>query len=222
MRTMKNSKAIIALFAVAALAVAALLLRPRQEAEPGSSSDGRVERTKPHAAERARAAVPKAAADDVSSEESDDGQAQSGDSPAQEEMSEEERREAEDEKKVDEFDSLTDKWMEKEGGEVTMKDMDDFVAKFKSVPAARREECLRRALNLVSDDHVLLLAGILFDKSVEKEYVELVFNDVLNRDESVKKLILPKILEDRSHPCWADTAWILDVTGELPKKQNNP
>ena len=26
-----------------------------------------------------------------------------------------------------------------------------------------------------------------------------------------------KIFKDKSHPCWADTAWILDVTGELQK-----
>ena len=136
----------------------------------------------------------------------------------EEEKSEEELREEEEEKKVDAFDSLTDKWMEKEGGEVTMKDMDAFVAAFKSVPDKRKDECLHRALNLVSDDHVLLLAGILFDKTVEKEYLELVFNDILNRDEGVKKLVLPKIYEDKTHPCWADTAWILDVTGETPNK----
>ena len=129
-------------------------------------------------------------------------------------------QEEEEEKKVAAFDSLTDKWMKKSGGEVTMKDMDDFVAAFKSIPASRKDECLHRALNLVSDDHVLLLAGILFDKSIDREYLELVFNDVLNRDEEVKKLILPKILKDKDHPCWADTAWILDVTGELPKKEN--
>ena len=128
---------------------------------------------------------------------------QSGDS-AEDAKAEEERREAEEEKKVEAFDSMTDKWMN--------------VSAFKSIPARRREECLQRALNLVSDEHVLLLAGILFDNTVEKEYVELVFNDVLNRDESVKKLILPKIYKDPSHPCWADAAWILDVTGEIPKK----
>ena len=132
----------------------------------------------------------------------------------------EELQEEDGEKKVEAFDALTDKWMEKEGGEVSMKDMDDFVVAFKSVPKARKDECLHRALNLVSDDHVLLLAGILFDKSIDREYLELVFNDVLNRDEEVKKLILPKILKDKDHPCWADTAWILDVTGELPKKEN--
>ena len=134
---------------------------------------------------------------------------------------EEELRAEDEEKKVDAFDSLTDKWMEKDGGTVTMKDMDAFVAAFKSVPGKRKDECLHRALNLVSDDHVLLLAGILFDKTVEKEYIELVFNDILNRDEGVKELILPRIFKDRTHPCWADTAWILDVTGKTPNKENS-
>ena len=145
----------------------------------------------------------------------------SGDGEKQEEKTPEELQEEEAEKKVEAFDSLTDKWMEKPSGEVTMKDMDDFVAAFKSLPDARKDECLHRALNLVSDDHVLLLAGILFDKSIDKEYLELVFNDILNRDEEVKKLVLPKIFKDKEHPCWADTAWILDVTGELPKKEKS-
>lgn len=155
---------------------------------------------------------------DAQSVEEDAGPAEP-EEPA-EEKSEEELREEADEKLVDAFDSLTDRWMEKEGGEVTMKDMDDFVAAFKVVPDDRKEECLHRALNLVSDDHVLLLAGILFDKTVDKEHIELVFNDVLNRDEEVKKLILPKIYKDKTHPCWADTAWILDATGETPNKEN--
>ena len=159
-------------------------------------------------------------AEEETDEESGDGESEMVGVEA-EEKSEEELREEEEEKKVEAFDSLTDKWMEKEGGEVTMKDMDSFVAAFKSVPDGRKDECLHRALNLVSDDHVLLLAGILFDKTVEKEYLELVFNDILNRDEDVKKLILPRIYKDKTHPCWADTAWILDVTGETPNKENN-
>lgn len=169
--------------------------------------------------------APKGAATKIAESEDTDAESEDEGEDAGEESAEsktpEELQEEEDEKKVEAFDSLTDKWMEKDGGEVTMKDMDDFVAKFKSVPDARKDECLHRALNLVSDDHVLLLAGILFDKSIDKEYLELVFNDVLNRDEEVKKLILPKIFKDKDHPCWADTAWILDVTGELPKKEES-
>jgi hypothetical protein len=92
-----------------------------------------------------------------------------------------------------------------------------FAATFRKVPSTRREECIHRALNLVPDENVMVLAGILFDKSFEKEIIETVFNDVLNRDESVKKPLLLQLFKDKAHPCWADVAWILDVTGELPK-----
>jgi hypothetical protein len=35
----------------------------------------------------------------------------------------------------------------------------------------------------------------------------------------VKKPILKELFKDREHPNWADTAWILDVTGEMPKQE---
>ena len=122
-----------------------------------------------------------------------------------------------DEKLVDAFDALVDSWMEPRDAGVSLADSDAFVAAFRKLPEERREECLQRALNLVPDDNVMLLAGILMDKSIDQELVELVFNDVLNRDEEVKKPILQEIFKDKSHPCWADTAWILDVTDDLPK-----
>lgn len=145
---------------------------------------------------------------------------ETGDADPEPEMSEEEKAAAEEERLVDAFDNLTDKWMEPAKDGVTMKDIDAFVRQFKSVPANRKDECLHRALNLVPDENVMLLAGILLDKSLDKEMIELVYNDVLNRDEEVKKPILQEIFKDKEHPCWADTAWILDVTGELPGKKD--
>ena len=140
------------------------------------------------------------------------------DSESKEEpLTEEEKREAEEEKLVEAFDDLTDKWQEPSAKGVTMADIDNFAAAFRKVPKARQDECVHRALNLVPDENVMLLAGILMDKTMDKEIVETVFNDVLNRDEDVKKPILQQIFKDKDHPCWADTAWILDVTGELPK-----
>ena len=132
------------------------------------------------------------------------------------EMTEEEKKEAEEEKRVEEFDKTVDKWMEPQGKSVTMAEVDKFRDMFRRVPKARKEECVHRALNLIPDENVMLLAGILFDKEQDKEIIELVYNDVLNRDEDVKKPILQQIFKDRDHPNWADTAWILDVTGELP------
>ena len=132
-------------------------------------------------------------------------------------QTEEEKREAEEEKLVNDFDDLTDKWQEPSAGGVTMSDIDDFAKSFRKIPKNRQDECIHRALNLIPDENVMLLAGVLMDKSMDKEIVETVYNDVLNRDEDVKKPVLQQIFKDKTHPCWADTAWILDVTGELPK-----
>lgn len=141
--------------------------------------------------------------------------------PADEQSEEEKAAEAE-AKLVDAFDAMTDTWMEPSDKGVTMAEIDRFVKQFKQVPKARQDECLHRALNLVPDENVMLLAGILMDKTVDKELVELVFNDILNRDEDVKKPILQQVYKDKSHPCWADVAWILDVTGEKPEASTAP
>ena len=136
-----------------------------------------------------------------------------------EELSEEEKLAQEEDRRVDEFDSETDRWMDAEVKKSpTMADIEGFRQKFSKIPAARKEECLQRALNLIPDDNVMLLTGILMDKAADKEQVQLIYNDILNRDEVVKKPILQIIFQDKEHPCWADTAWILDVTGELPEK----
>ena len=132
---------------------------------------------------------------------------------------EDEKGEAEREKCVEDFDNLTDKWMEPSSKGASMEDIDRFAKLFRQVPKDRQDECIHRALNLIPDENVMLLAGVLMDKSMDKEIIETVYNDVLNRDELVKKPILLEIFKDKSHPCWADTAWILDVTGELPKKK---
>ena len=123
------------------------------------------------------------------------------------------------EKLVDAFDALTDKWQEPAADKVTMDEVKKFRERLAKVPKSRKEECVQRALNLVPDENVMLLAGILFDKSQDREILELVYNDILNRDEDVKKPILREVFKDKEHPCWADTAWILDVTGEWPNKK---
>ncbi len=144
--------------------------------------------------------------------------------PDKEEMSTssaEELRDLAEEKAVETFDALVDKWMDESKTGVSMADIVQFTRQFKELPKTRRGECLQRALNLVPDENVMVLLGVLMDKTVEREYVEQVFNDVLNRDEDVKKPILQQIFKDKTHACWADVAWILDATGELPKKGTN-
>ena len=130
-----------------------------------------------------------------------------------------ESREIEEARLVDAFDAETDRWLDaKTTHPPSMEEIDAFRDMFRMLPAKRKEECLQRSLNLIPDENIMLLVGILMDKSEDKKIVELIYNDMLNRDESIKKPILLQIFKDKEHPCWVDTAWILDVTGEIPKK----
>lgn len=218
---MKKSPVFAVAAAVIALAAAAvwLVLRaPRQDggqetAVSESARTGRIADAKSGASKvTGQSAAERREANDAGEVAKTEGAADGG----EEELTEEEKREKEDEARVDAFDGMTDKFMDAEEDRkpVTMDDVKKFRELFKRLPKERKEECLHRALNLIPDENVMLLAGILMDKDEEKELVELVFNDILNRDESVKQVLLKEIIKDRSHPCWADTAWILDVTGK--------
>ena len=151
-----------------------------------------------------------------------DGDDEDGDDAADAEPTAEEKAEAEADKLVEEFDELTDKWTEtaKKSSPPTMDDIDAFVEKFRKVPADRKDECIHRALNLIPDENVMLLAGILMDKGQDEETVDAVFSDILNRDENVKLPVLREIIKDTKHSCWKTAAWILDVTKQAPSGES--
>ena len=149
--------------------------------------------------------------------EDDSESEMTGNDPAAE-KTEEEMQAEKDEELVDAFDKLTDEWQDPVDSDVPMADVEKFCQQFNKIPDARKEECLQRALNLLPDANIMLLAGILTDKEQPREYLDLVFNDVLNRDDDVKKPLLQLIYKDKEHPCWETTAWILDATGETPGK----
>lgn len=218
---MSARKTAVVVCVFAALLAAVALFRstsPSPEGEPsGAAGQGGASETSGTYEAASRTNKAEQAPADERPDASDDSEA--GGYSEQEPKTEEEIREAEDEKKVEAFEALTDKWMEPSKAGVTMKDVDEFAAQFRKLPKARKTECLQRALNLIPDENVMLLAGILMDKTQDRELVELVYGDVLNRDEAVKKPILQQIFKDKSHPCWADTAWILDVTGERPRRK---
>ena len=211
-----KAKLWLALTAVAVAAIVVVMVVPSpsqsQSNEAALEGDCGVRGT-------VRPAGEPAAATDVSPDatQSQDDET-SSEETSEEPQTEEERREAEEEKLVNAFDDLTDKWQEPSAKGVTMADVDNFAKQFRQVPKARQDECIHRALNLVPDENVMLLAGVLMDKTMDKEIIETVYSDILNRDEDVKKPILQQIFKDKTHPCWTDTAWILDVTDELPKK----
>ena len=134
----------------------------------------------------------------------------------------EEKAEAEAEKLVEVFDALTDGWMEGKATRApTMKDIDAFAESFRNVPADRKDECIHRALNLIPDENVMLLAGVLMDKQQPAEIVDAIFGDILNRDEAVKLPVLKEIIKDPKHKCWKDAAWILDVTKQPSENEGS-
>lgn len=119
---------------------------------------------------------------------------------------------------VEEFDNATDKWTNPVDGEISTKEVYAFADAFSRVPAKYKRESLQRALNLIPDDNIMILAGLLMDKSQEKEYIMAVFQDVLNRSDEVKQPLLNEIYKDKTHPCWPEVAWIFDATGQKDNK----
>lgn len=217
----KNIKAlaIAVVLAFAACAAWFALRAPRPDGGDAQQGAGPASKGKIAEVQPAGARKPDAAAESVEREGGETEKPKAADDDKDDEMeelTEEEKREREEEARVEAFDDMTDKFMDcdEDRKAVTMDDVKKFRELFKRVPKDRKEECLHRALNLLPDENVMLLAGILMDKEEDKELVELVFNDILNRDESVKQVLLKEIIKDKSHPCWADTAWILDVTGK--------
>ena len=202
-----------------ALASALWWLRPEAEA----SGDGESPAGKEHGARTSRATRRKGARPASAVSKRTDGGSAAGEPgdnglPTTSQRTAKETTADAEEELVGAFYDMTDKWLKPSKSDVPMEAVEKFRQQFNKIPRARKTECLQRALNLLPDENVMLLAGILLDKSQPTEYLELVYNDILNRNESVKKPLLREIFKDKEHPCWANTAWILDVTGALPGK----
>ena len=197
---MKRNAKVCLVLALTAIVLAAVIVllgvsgevaAPRPQPDAAVAEDGLRRSGAAHPASADRSPVGR----DVlrAPQSSDDATSSDDDAETAGSQSGEENHEAEEEKFVDAFDNLTDKWMEPSKQGVTMADVDGFATAFRKLPRSRRDECVHRALNLVPDENVMLLAGILMDKEMDREIVETVYNDILNRDESVKKPILQQI-----------------------------
>ena len=120
--------------------------------------------------------------------------------------------EREERKNVESFYAAIEKWREPRAAEPTPQEMSEFCAAFDKIPEERKIDEIHHAINLIPDENLLLLAAILFDKSQNRDVIDAIYSDILNRDESVKMPVVEKIYQDREHPCWAEAAWLLDVT----------
>ena len=206
-----NKKRVVSVVVAIAVAGTGVLLLFRADTKSGEAMSSSLQKDVDLTSSRSGKDSASPLSTDIAAEES--GVEAEGPKP------DEEKHEGEAEKLVNDFDNLTDKWMAPSSKGVSMIDVENFAKTFRKIPKSRWNECIHRALNLIPDENVMLLAGVLMDKSMDKKIIETVYNDIINRAEDVKKPILQQIFKDKTHPCWSDTAWILDVTGELPKKK---
>jgi hypothetical protein len=112
------------------------------------------------------------------------------------------------------FDSLVESWQEPRAKTAALSEMEDFRQAFTRLPEEEKMNALHQAMNLIPDENALLLAGILLDKSQPREILDALFADILNRSEETKLTILRSIHQDKTHPCWSDTDWILSALGD--------
>ena len=212
---------------IVALAAALWYLRSDEEMPAQNPAPETARARDKGTAKRGRLSNPAKDKSQEKAEEDEEGQDDSGEqedesTPDEESETEEEPAEeamTEGEQAAENFwEDLQEgkKWREPYESGVPMEEVEKFRRQFNKIPPEERGDYLDHALNLVPDENIMLLAGILLDKSQPEEYLELVYNDILNRDESMKKTLLREIYKDKEHPCWETTAWILDATGETP------
>jgi len=86
-------------------------------------------------------------------------------------------------------------------------------AAFDAVPPGEdREYAMRAMMNLISDGAVQALVPILMDASYGEDILDIIFDDILNRDDEIKYPILEEIAKNPEHPNFTDAAHILEVT----------
>jgi len=70
---------------------------------------------------------------------------------------------------------------------------------------------INQALNLIPDEQFATLYPILYDKEQPEEVLDAIFNDALNRDETIKIPLMKELRKDKTHPMFFESARILDV-----------
>ena len=77
---------------------------------------------------------------------------------------------------------------------------------------------IHRSLNLFPEEQFPSLYAILYDKTENPEVLDAIFSDALNRPEELKNPLMKELVKDKEHPCFFESARILDVIGELDAK----
>ena len=75
-----------------------------------------------------------------------------------------------------------------------------------------RVENMQAMMNLISDGAVQALIPILMDTDYDEDILDIIFCDILNRDDEIKYPVLEEIAKNPNHPNFVDAAHILEVT----------
>ncbi|MCL1920597.1 MAG: hypothetical protein FWG50_05890 [Kiritimatiellaeota bacterium] len=97
---------------------------------------------------------------------------------------------------------------------VTLNDQLDIRDAFREMSEENRMEEVHHAMNLLPDESVEVMYGVLFDKTQPEDIMDVIFSDILNRDEGLKIHMLREIAKDKDHPLYAIAAHILEVTDD--------
>jgi hypothetical protein len=96
---------------------------------------------------------------------------------------------------------------------VTTEDQVAVVDVFNKLDSTQQLEQIRQAMNMLPDKTVQVVFGILFDNTQPEEVVDVIFSDLLNRNEAIKNPVMEQIVKDKKHPMYFESARILDVIG---------
>ena len=94
---------------------------------------------------------------------------------------------------------------------VTLDDQLRVRDSFREMDEENRMEEVHHAMNLLPDESVAVMYGVLFDKTQPEDVMDVIFSDILNRDESIKNLMMEEIAKDPTHPMYTESKRILDV-----------
>ncbi len=75
-----------------------------------------------------------------------------------------------------------------------------------------RLEGMQAMMILVSDGAVQSLMPILLDTSYSPDILDIIFSDIMNREDEIKYPILEEIVKNPEHPNFVDAAHVLEVT----------
>ena len=85
---------------------------------------------------------------------------------------------------------------------------------FRAMDEENRMEEVHHTMNLLPDESIAVIYGVLFDKTQPEEIMDVIFSDILNRDEDIKNPMMREIVKDETHPMYTESARILDVVDD--------